>query len=156
MTNKQFHRRRGRLRPRPTSRSLKRRSRIFATARCWSSTTIFRSIRMRGRMNDAKSYAPPQKLNEVMIGGTAGVVADSRHPGFAKGDPVVGMGGWQQQRRRWQRARLAAKSGYDRMPLTAYLGAVGMPGVTAWYGLVRICEAKANERSVSAPRAARR
>src|SRR4051795_3876939 len=51
---------------------------------------------MRGRMNDSKSYAAPQPLNEVMIGGTAGEVADSRHPGYKPGDKVVGMGGWQQ------------------------------------------------------------
>ena len=51
---------------------------------------------MRGRMNDAKSYAPPQPLNEVMIGGTAGEVVESRHPSFAAGDHVVGMGGWQE------------------------------------------------------------
>ena len=47
---------------------------------------------MRGRMNDAKSYAPPQKLNEVMVGGTVGEVIESRHPSFAAGDRVVGMG----------------------------------------------------------------
>ena len=107
---------------------------------------------MRGRMNDAKSYAPPQKLNEVMIGGTAGVVVDSRHPAFAKGDPVVGMGGWQQYSVVDGNARgLLRKVDTARVPLTAYLGAVGMPGVTAWYGLVRICEAKAGQTiSVSA------
>ncbi len=51
---------------------------------------------MRGRMNDSKSYAQPQPLDQVMIGGTAGVVEQSRHPAFAVGDNVVGMGGWQQ------------------------------------------------------------
>ena len=49
---------------------------------------------MRGRMNDGKSYAQPQPLNTTMIGGTVGVVEESRHPKFSKGDPVVGMGGW--------------------------------------------------------------
>ena len=51
---------------------------------------------MRGRMNDGKSYAQPQPLDAVMIGGTVGEVVESRHPGFAAGDKVVGMGGWQQ------------------------------------------------------------
>src|SRR3982751_2362548 len=51
---------------------------------------------MRGRMNDAKSYATPQPLNEVMLGGTAGEVVESRNPHFKAGDKVVGMGGWQE------------------------------------------------------------
>ena len=51
---------------------------------------------MRGRMSDAKSYAAPQPLDAVMIGGTAGEVVESRHPNFTAGDMVVGMGGWQQ------------------------------------------------------------
>jgi hypothetical protein len=48
---------------------------------------------MRGRMNDAKSYAPPQPLNQVMIGGTAGEVVESKHKAFAPGASVVGAGG---------------------------------------------------------------
>ncbi|MGH8847482.1 MAG: NADP-dependent oxidoreductase, partial [Polaromonas sp.] len=51
---------------------------------------------MRGRMNDSKSYAQPQPLGQVMIGGTAGEVVESRNPKFSVGDKVVGMGGWQQ------------------------------------------------------------
>src|SRR5690349_1305092 len=51
---------------------------------------------MRMRMNDAKSYAAPQALGEVMIGGTVGEVVASRHPNFRPGDSVVGMGGWQE------------------------------------------------------------
>ena len=51
---------------------------------------------MRGRMNESKSYAVPQPLGEVMIGGTVGEVVDSRHPKFKAGDAVVGMGGWQE------------------------------------------------------------
>ena len=101
---------------------------------------------MRGRMNDTKSYAPPQPLNQVMIGGTAGVVVQSRHAAFAVGDAVVGMGGWQQYSVADGGARgMLRKVDTSRVPLTAYLGAVGMPGVTAWYGLVRICEARAGQ-----------
>ena len=104
---------------------------------------------MRGRMNDAKSYAKPQPLGEVMGGGTVGEVVASKHPGYQPGDSVVGMGGWQQY------ALVDAatpgvlrKVDTSRIPLSAYLGAVGMPGVTAWYGLVRICEPKAGQTIV--------
>jgi NADPH-dependent curcumin reductase CurA len=104
---------------------------------------------MRGRMNAGKSYAQPQPLDQVMIGGTAGEVVDSRHPGFTAGDKVVGMGGWQQYA-----VVDASQPGTLRkvdtahIPLSAYLGAVGMPGVTAWYGLVKICTPKAGETIV--------
>ena len=50
---------------------------------------------MRGRMNDTKSYAKPQALGEVMIGGTVGEVVESRHDKYRPGETVVGMGGWQ-------------------------------------------------------------
>jgi len=95
---------------------------------------------MRGRMNDAKSYAPPQALNEVMIGGTAGEVVESRHPSFAAGDRVVGMGGWQEYSVVDGSARAIRKVDTSHIPLSAYLGPVGMPGVTAWYGLFKIIE----------------
>ena len=101
---------------------------------------------MRGRMNDAKSYAAPQPLNAVMIGGTVGEVVQSKHSSFAVGDRVVGMGGWQQYSVASGDARgMLRKVDALRVPLPAYLGAVGMPGVTAWYGLVKICEAKAGQ-----------
>jgi NADPH-dependent curcumin reductase CurA len=98
---------------------------------------------MRGRMNDAKSYAPPQPLGEVMIGGTVGEVVDSRHPRFAAGDSVVGMGGWQQYSvvDATQPGALR-KVDTTHVPLSHYLGAVGMPGVTGWYGLVKIIDPK--------------
>jgi NADPH-dependent curcumin reductase CurA len=104
---------------------------------------------MRGRMNDAKSYAEPQALGKVMGGGTAGVVTESRNPKFNVGDTVVGMGGWQEYS-----VVDAAQPGALRkvdtthVPLSHYLGAVGMPGVTAWYGLVKIIEPKAGETMV--------
>ncbi|WP_425259846.1 NADP-dependent oxidoreductase [Rubrivivax sp. RP6-9] len=104
---------------------------------------------MRGRMNDGKSYAQPQPLDTVMIGGTVGEVVDSRHPGFVPGDKVVGMGGWQ-----LYTVVDAAQPGLLRkvdtthVPLSAYLGAVGMPGVTAWYGLTQIIAPKAGETVV--------
>ena len=99
---------------------------------------------MRGRMNDSKSYAAPQPLGQVMQGGTVGEVVESRSPLFQPGDKVVGMGGWQQYS-----VVDAAQPGALRkvdttqVPLSHYLGAVGMPGVTAWYGLVKIIEPQA-------------
>jgi NADPH-dependent curcumin reductase CurA len=99
---------------------------------------------MRGRMNDAKSYAAPQPLNAVMVGGTVGEVIASKSPSFAVGDHVVGMGGWQQYSIVAGRG-LLRKVETSRIPLSAYLGAVGMPGVTAWYGLTKICEAQAGQ-----------
>ncbi|MDO8677127.1 MAG: NADP-dependent oxidoreductase [Acidobacteriota bacterium] len=101
---------------------------------------------MRGRMSDAKSYAPPQPLDAVMIGGTAGEVVESRHPNFAAGDRVAGMGGWQQYSVVDGNARGGLrKVDVSRIPLSAYLGVVGMPGVTAWYGLMKICEAESGD-----------
>lgn len=95
---------------------------------------------MRGRMNESKSYAEPQPLNTTMIGGTVGVIEQSRHPSFQVGDPVVGMGGWQ----RYSVVDVAQpgllRKVDPRLPLSAYLGAVGMPGVTAWYGLTQIMQ----------------
>ena len=101
---------------------------------------------MRGRMNDSKSYAVPQPLGEVMQGGTVGEVVESRSPLFQPGDQVVGMGGWQQ----YSVVHVAQpgalrKVDTSHVPLSHYLGAVGMPGVTAWYGLVKIIEPKAGQ-----------
>jgi NADPH-dependent curcumin reductase CurA len=104
---------------------------------------------MRMRMNDAKSYAQPQPLDQVMLGGTAGEVIESRHPKFAAGDQVVGVGGWQQYSVVDGNAvGMMRKVDTTHVPLSAYLGAVGMPGVTAWYGLVKLCLPKAGETIV--------
>ena len=98
---------------------------------------------MRGRMNDAKSYAAPQPLDEVMIGGTVGEVIASKHAGFNIGDHVAGMGGWQQFSVVDGNARGALrKVDATRVPISTYLGVLGMPGVTAWYGLMKICQPK--------------
>jgi NADPH-dependent curcumin reductase CurA len=103
---------------------------------------------MRGRMNESKSYAQPQPLGEVMIGGTVGEVVDSRHPKFKAGDEVVGMGGWQEYSvvdANVIAIGMLRKVDTTHVPLSHYLGAVGMPGVTAWYGLVKIINPKAGE-----------
>ncbi len=104
---------------------------------------------MRGRMNESKSYAQPQPLGQVMQGGTVGEIVESRNPRFAVGEKVVGFGGWQQYS--VVDANLPGvlrKVDTSQVPLSHYLGAVGMPGVTAWYGLVRIIAPKAGETLV--------
>ena len=104
---------------------------------------------MRGRMNDAKSYAVPQALGQVMGGGTAGEVVESKSPKFAVGDKVVGMGGWQEYSVvDANQPGALRKVDTTHVPLSHYLGAVGMPGVTAWYGLVKIIEPKAGQTLV--------
>ena len=104
---------------------------------------------MRGRMNDAKSYAQPQALGQTMGGGTVGEVVESRHPKFDVGDKVVGMGGWQEYSvvDAGQPGALR-KVDTTHVPLSHYLGAVGMPGVTAWYGLVKIIAPRAGQTMV--------
>ena len=99
---------------------------------------------MRGRMNDSKSYTAPQPLGEVMGGGAVGEVVESRFDGLAPGDRVLGHGGWQEI------SQLPGKSwtklpADDAVPLSYYLGAVGMPGVTAWVGLNEIIQPKAGD-----------
>ncbi len=104
---------------------------------------------MRGRMNEGRSYAEPQPLDEVMIGGTVGEVVESRHPRFAVGDEVVGMGGWQLYSVvDASQPGALRKVDTSRVPLSAYLGAVGMPGVTAWVGLTQIIEPQAGQTVV--------
>ena len=104
---------------------------------------------MRGRMNDSKSYAQPQPLGETMQGGTVGEVVESKHPKYAVGDKVVGFGGWQEYSVvDASQPGALKKVDTTHVPLSHYLGAVGMPGVTAWYGLVKIIAPKAGETMV--------
>src|SRR3954468_14433683 len=101
---------------------------------------------MRGRMDESKSYAPPQPLGEVMIGATVAEVVESKDRSLAPGDFVVGMAGWQQ----YQVTGAAGlrKIDVSVIPPSAYLGCVGMPGVTAWYGLGQIGRPKPGETVV--------
>ncbi|OOG57528.1 NADP-dependent oxidoreductase [Polaromonas sp. C04] len=104
---------------------------------------------MRGRMNDSKSYAAPQPLGQVMQGGTVGEVVESKNAKFSVGDKVVGFGGWQEYSVvDASQVGMLRKVDTAHIPLSAYLGAVGMPGVTAWYGLMKICEPKPGETVV--------
>ena len=104
---------------------------------------------MRGRMNESKSYAAPQPLDAVMQGGTVGEVVASKNAGYAVGQKVVGFGGWQlfSVVDATQPGTLR-KVDTTHVPLSAYLGAVGMPGVTGWYGLTQICKPKEGQTVV--------
>ena len=101
---------------------------------------------MRGRMDESKSYAASQQIDEVMIGGTVGEVVASKNPGFKPGDKVVGMGGWQ---------LYGISNGSDikkipaaGAPIQAFVGPLGMPGVTAWYGVNKILMPKPGQTLV--------
>jgi NADPH-dependent curcumin reductase len=102
---------------------------------------------MRARMDDAKSYAASQAIDAVMIGGTAGDVIASRNDNFNVGDKVVtGNGGWQLYH--LSDGRNLRKVDESKAPLQAFLGPLGMPGVTAWYGLNKIIAPKRGETVV--------
>ncbi len=101
---------------------------------------------MRGRMNDMASYAPKVELGQVMVGGTVGEVVESGNPGFKAGDSVLGYFGWQQ---------FGVSDGRDLRkvdpklaPVSAYLGVLGMPGLTARFGLLDIGQPKPGETVV--------
>jgi NADPH-dependent curcumin reductase CurA len=98
---------------------------------------------MKGRMIESRSYAQPHPIGETMIGGTVGVVEKSRNPKFIAGDTVAGVLGWQEYGLSDGRGLVKVDS--DKAPMSAYLGVLGMPGVTAWYGLNRVCEPKSGE-----------
>ncbi len=91
---------------------------------------------MRGRMNDVKSYVPPVQLGEVMVGQTVGEVVESRDSRFQPGDKVLTPSGWQLYG--VIKGSELHKIDARRAPASCYLGVLGMPGVTAWFGLLDI------------------
>jgi len=98
---------------------------------------------MRGRMNDTPSYAPPVKINEVMVGGTVAQVVTSKVDGFQSGDWVLSFNGWQDY-------AVSNGAGVTKLNQMAYnrswaLGIMGMPGFTAWAGLTKIGAPQAGE-----------
>ena len=101
---------------------------------------------MRGWMNEGKSYIAPVGLGEVMRGGGVGRVIASNDPGLAVGDFVVGMTGVQDYA--VMKAKDAAKVDARQAPLPRYLGALGMPGLTAYFGLLDIGQPKEGETVV--------
>ena len=101
---------------------------------------------MRGRMNDVKSYVPPVQIGEVMVGQTVGEVILSRDPEFTSGDKVLTQLGWQLYG--VARGGDIKKIDPKRAPASCYLGVLGMPGITAWFGLSEIGQPKAGETLV--------
>jgi NADPH-dependent curcumin reductase CurA len=103
---------------------------------------------MRGRMSDAKSYAKPADIGQPMVGGTVGEIVRSRNPKYSVGDIVLGYGGWQEY-------ALSNGAGLRKLdpkeaPVTTALGVFGMPGMTAYVGLIEIGQPKAGETVVVA------
>lgn len=93
---------------------------------------------MRGRMNDVKSYAKPVQIGEVMTGGVVGEVVESKHDKFKAGDIVTGQFGWQE---------FATSDGAgvrkvdpNMAPISTAIGVLGMPGLTAYFGLLDVCD----------------
>jgi NADPH-dependent curcumin reductase len=98
---------------------------------------------MRGRMSDGKSYAKPHEVGTTMIGATVGEVVASHDPAFPVGSQVRGMLGWSE----FGVVDVRALERIDtrQIPMSAYLGVVGMPGMTAWYGYHKILAPKPGE-----------
>lgn len=98
---------------------------------------------MRGWMNDAKSYIPPVQIGEVMRAGSIGEVIESKHPNFKVGDAVTGWGGVQQY--------IATNGqGFYKVdtklaPAPMYIGTLGMPGMTAYFGILEVGKIKEGE-----------
>jgi NADPH-dependent curcumin reductase CurA len=101
---------------------------------------------MRGRMSALRSYAPPLEIGDVMLGGGVGKVVQSNHPGFVKGEIVVGMLGWQEY-------ALSDGTGLRKVdpqsaPVSTALGVLGMPGLTAYFGLLEVGRPRPGETVV--------
>jgi len=100
---------------------------------------------MRGRMMDRESYIPPYQVGQVLDGGSVGQVVESQHAGFAAGDYVCGFatGGWREY---WvSDGTMMQKVDPSLAPLQAYLGVLGLPGLTAYSGFLRIGQPKEGE-----------
>ncbi len=98
---------------------------------------------MRGRMSDAKSYAAPVEIGQVMVGATVSEVIDSKSPDFKQGDTVLGYGGWQEYS--VEKAAHLRRVDPDIAPVSTALGVLGMPGFTAYAGLLEIGQPEPGE-----------
>jgi NADPH-dependent curcumin reductase CurA len=101
---------------------------------------------MRGRMSAAKSYVPPVAIGDVMEGGVVGEVVRSAHPKFAVGDVVEGRLGWQEYA--ISNGKGVRKIDPTVAPISTALGVLGMPGLTAYFGLLEVGQPKAGETVV--------
>jgi NADPH-dependent curcumin reductase len=99
---------------------------------------------MRGRISEAKSYVKGVDIGEVMVGQTVGEVLKSKHPSLKEGDHVLTQLGWQL----YGVTQEATKVDASRAPLSHYLGVLGMPGMTAYFGLKDIGQPKPGETVV--------
>ena len=106
---------------------------------------------MRGRISEAKSYVKGVDIGEVMVGQTVGQVLKSNHPSLKEGDHVLTQTGWQLYAVTKEATRVDA----SRAPLSYYLGVLGMPGMTAYFGLKEIGQPKPGETVVVSPLPAR-
>ncbi len=98
---------------------------------------------MRGRMSAARSYAKPVEVGEPMVGGTVNEVVASKHPDFKRGDVVLGYAGWQDYA--VSDGAGLRKLDARRAPVSTALGVLGMPGMTAYAGLLTIGQPKPGE-----------
>jgi leukotriene B4 12-hydroxydehydrogenase/15-oxo-prostaglandin 13-reductase len=98
---------------------------------------------MRGRITGVRSYAEPVNIGDVMVGGTVGQVLESKAPGLAAGDFVNGQWGWQEYAA--VDSRTLRKLDPKIAPVSTALGVLGMPGMTAYFGLLDICKPQAGE-----------
>ena len=101
---------------------------------------------MRGRMNGVRTYADPVLVGELMVGGTVGEVVDSKNPNYQPGDTVAGYWGWQE-------FFISDGAGLQKLdpsraPVSTALGILGMPGMTAYFGFLDICQPKPGETIV--------
>src|SRR6202048_2967591 len=103
---------------------------------------------MRGRMSAARSYAKPVEVGEPMVGGTVSEVVASKHPDFKPGDVVLGYAGWQDYA--VSDGPGLRKLDPQRAPISTALGVLGMPGMTAYTGLLTIGQPKSKETVVVA------
>ncbi len=103
---------------------------------------------MRGRMNDSKSYAAPAKIGEPMTGETAGVVVESNSNLFSVGDKVCAHKGWQTYIKARDTDAALLKVPETNIGLSSFLGTLGMPGRTAYFGLNRVGKPKKDETLV--------
>jgi NADPH-dependent curcumin reductase CurA len=100
---------------------------------------------MRGRMRDVKSYVPPVQIGEVMTGASVGAVIASKHPDFKEGDIVEGRFGWQDYALSDGKSDGARKVDPSLAPISTALGVLGMPGMTAYFGLTEVGQPKEGE-----------
>ena len=112
------------------------------------SRTLFLSLDpyMRGRISEVRSYAAGVAVGQVIVGGTVGEVVDSRHPAFVPGDVVVGASGWQAYG--VSAGATLRKLDPQQAPISTALGVLGMPGLTAYVGLLDIGQPRSGETVV--------